>query len=63
MLTCREIVVHGRRPDGTLDFEYDTEAEARDYSETEEQRKDKRGIPLYQDSDGRDWPEDKLILR
>lgn len=60
MLCMYRIDVLGKKPDGTFEFEYT--GDSTDYGETAEQRKDKRGRRLFQDSDGRDWPEHKLRI-
>jgi hypothetical protein len=61
MLATYEIAVTGTKPDGTIDFEYT--GESKDYPETAEQRKDTRGRRLFTDTDGVDWPEQKLKIK
>ncbi len=62
MLCMYSIDVHGKNPDGTIDFEYDGNV-AKAYDDTAQQRKDRRGRRLFQDTDGVDWPEHKLTVQ
>ena len=61
MLCTASIEVHGRKPDGSLDWEHDGR-EVLDYPETMETRVDARGETLFTDEDGIDWPESMLKI-
>ncbi len=60
MLTLRGFNCYGRNPDGSLQIEANDYY--KDFPETEEQRRDARGVLLFQDESGIDWPEDYLSL-
>lgn len=59
MLAMYPITVNGRKPDGSIDWDY-SGGESEDYLDTATQRTDGRGVGLFEDSKGDLWPEDEL---